>query len=166
MADRNHANPLHIDRLVESEHRAGRDLAWLVVTGVVLCGAAMIWRVPDRLLELVDDTSTLDANGVLALVVVLPLAATVFAWRRYRDAVGAQHELAHLSLHDGMTGLPNRRHLREVLPEAFTHARRHNTRAAVMFIDLDGFKAVNDTYGHELGDRLMSAVGDRLRRIA
>lgn len=96
----------------------------------------------------------------------MPLGATLFAWRRYRDAVAWQRELCHLSLHDALTGLPNLRHLREELPEAFRHARRNHTKAAVLFVDLDGFKAVNDTYGHEVGDRLMAAVGDRLRRSA
>ena len=96
----------------------------------------------------------------------MPLGATLFAWCRSRDAVASQRELSHLSPHDALTGLPNRRHLREVLPEAFRHARRNHTKAAVLFVDLDGFKAVNDTYGHELGDRLMVAVGDRLRRSA
>ena len=159
-------NPLEVNRLVESEHRAGVDLAWVVVIGVVLCVCAIAWKVPDGLLERIDDTNGLNVNGVLALVTVVPLGASVFAWRRYRDAVGAQRELTHLSLHDAMTGLPNRRHLWEVLPEAFAHARRNNTRAAVMFIDLDGFKAVNDTYGHELGDQLMAAVAERLRHAA
>ncbi len=159
-------NPLEVDRLVESERRAGVELAWVVVIGVVLCVCAIAWKVPDGLLDRIDDVDGLNVNGVLALVTVVPLGASVFAWRRYRDAVGAQRELTHLSLHDAMTGLPNRRHLWEVLPEAFAHARRQNTRAAVMFIDLDGFKAVNDTYGHELGDHLMAAVADRLRHAA
>ena len=159
-------NPLRVERLVESQHRAGKDLAWLVALSVAACACAIAWEVPDQLLERIDDTEALNVNGVLALVTVVPLAASIFAMRRYRDAVGAQRELTHLSLHDQMTRLPNRRHLWEILPEALHHARRNNTRAAVMFIDLDGFKAVNDTYGHEVGDRLMVAVAERLRHAA
>ncbi|MFT5200827.1 MAG: diguanylate cyclase (GGDEF)-like protein [Candidatus Aldehydirespiratoraceae bacterium] len=53
-----------------------------------------------------------------------------------------------------------------MLPEAFRVVRRNHTKAAVLFVDLDGFKAVNDTYGHEVGDKFMVAVGDRLRREA
>ena len=159
-------NPFHVHRLVETEPRAGVDLAWIVVAAVVLCVLAIAFEVPDGLLERINDTDRLNVNGVLALITVVPLGTTLFALRRYRDAVGAQRQLAHLSLHDSLTGLPNRRHLREVLPEAFAHARRHNTRSGVFFIDLDGFKAVNDTYGHEVGDQLMIAVGDRLVRGA
>jgi diguanylate cyclase (GGDEF)-like protein len=157
-------HPLRLERLVETEHRAGVDLAWIVVFAVLACVVAIVFAVPDAVFERVADSSGLNTNGIIALLLVAPLGTTVFAHRRYRDAVGAQRELSHLSLHDALTGLPNRRHLREVLPEAFHHARRHHTRAAVFFIDLDGFKDVNDTYGHEVGDRLMAAVADRLER--
>jgi len=157
-------HPLRIEHLVETEHKAGVDLAWIVVFGTILCVLAIAFAVPDAVLDRVADTSGLNVNGVLALITVVPLGASAFAFRRYRDAVGAQRELTHLSLHDALTGLPNRRHLREVLPEAFRYAKRFNTKAAVLFVDLDGFKAVNDTYGHEVGDRLMHAVGERLVR--
>lgn len=159
-------NALRVDHLVETEHKAGTDLAWIVVFGTILCVLAIAFAVPDAVLDRIADRSGINANGIIALTTVIPLGASVFAFRRYRDAVGAQRELTHLSLHDSLTGLPNRRHLREVLPEAFRVARRHHTKAAVLFIDLDGFKAVNDTYGHEVGDRLMVAVGERLRRTA
>ena len=166
MARRHSEHPLRVERIVETERRAGVDLAWIVALGVVVCVVAIAWAVPDRVITTVSDTSGLNVNGVVGLIVAVPLGATVFAWRRYRDAVGAQKELTHLALHDATTGLPNRRHLRELLPDVFRHARRHNARAAVMFIDLDGFKAVNDTYGYEVGDVLMAAVGERIRRDA
>ncbi|MEM9202587.1 MAG: bifunctional diguanylate cyclase/phosphodiesterase [Actinomycetota bacterium] len=157
-------NPFAVQRLVESERRAGVDLAWIVVAAIMLCVVAIAFTVPDALLRRIEDIERLDINGVLALLVVVPLGATAFAVRRYRDAIGAQKDLQHLSLHDSLTELPNRRHLREVLPSALVHATRNNTRAAVLFIDLDGFKGVNDTYGHEVGDHLMVAVGRRLVR--
>ncbi len=158
--------PWRLDKLVESEHKAGTDLAWIVILATILCVLAIGFAVPDAVFDQIEDTSGLNVNGVVALITVVPLGASVFAFRRYRDAVAAQRELSHLSLHDSLTGLPNRRHLRQVLPEAFHHARRFHTRAAVLFIDLDGFKMVNDTYGHEVGDRLMVAVADRLARTA
>jgi diguanylate cyclase (GGDEF)-like protein len=159
-------NPLRIDHLVETEHRAGIDLAWIVVFCAILCVLAIAFAVPETILDRVAYTSGTNTDGLIALVTVVPLGATLFAFRRYRDAVGAQLELAHLSLHDALTGLPNRRHIREVLPEAFRVASRNNTKSAVLFVDIDGFKAVNDTYGHEVGDKLMVAVGERLQREA
>lgn len=160
-----HPKPFEVQRLVDSEHRAGVDLAWIVALTIGLCVLAIALAVPDQLIGRLERFD-LNVNGVLALLVIVPVGATLFAMRRYRDAVRAQKELTRLSLHDALTDLPNRRHLRDVLPACQVHASRHNTQAAVLFIDLDGFKGVNDTYGHEVGDRLMVAVGHRLIRTA
>lgn len=157
--------PLLWEQEVESEYRAGVDLAWIVVVGLSAVIAAIWFSVPDRILSKIDRSGQLDFNGLLALIVVIPLGATIFASRRYRDAVGAQRELAHLSDHDALTGLPNRRNLRAALPIAMAEAARVNSRTGVMFVDLDGFKAVNDTYGHEVGDHLMVEVAGRLRAL-
>lgn len=71
-------------------------------------------------------------------------------------------ELQALLLRDVLTGLPNRRALLETLPEAMSRAQRVGRPAALLFIDMDGFKAVNDTYGHEEGDELLCQFGARL----
>jgi diguanylate cyclase (GGDEF)-like protein len=66
------------------------------------------------------------------------------------------------SLHDPLTGLPNRALLHQRLDHAAKRASRNHTRAAVLFVDLDRFKVVNDTHGHLAGDELLIAVGQRL----
>jgi diguanylate cyclase (GGDEF)-like protein len=71
----------------------------------------------------------------------------------------AQQELA---LHDALTGLPNRRLLEDRIETALQHANRSHTKAAVMYLDLDGFKAINDTYGHAYGDEILKMVSQRL----
>ncbi|MFL6672220.1 MAG: diguanylate cyclase domain-containing protein [Massilia sp.] len=71
----------------------------------------------------------------------------------------AQQELA---LHDALTGLPNRRLLEDRIETALQHANRSHTKAAVMYLDLDGFKAINDTYGHAYGDEVLKMVAQRL----
>lgn len=71
--------------------------------------------------------------------------------------------IAHLAFHDALTGLPNRRLLNERLQRAVTSSNRSGQYAALMFIDLDRFKALNDTHGHEMGDLLLVEVARRLR---
>jgi diguanylate cyclase (GGDEF)-like protein/PAS domain S-box-containing protein len=77
----------------------------------------------------------------------------------------ARSRLLDLALHDPLTGLPNRTHLADELTAAQHRAAVTGTHVAVLFIDLDGFKKVNDTAGHEVGDRLLVEVGQRLRQL-
>lgn len=75
----------------------------------------------------------------------------------------AEQQLTHLALHDGLTGLPNRLLLRDRIDMALSSARRTRKRVGLVFLDLDRFKAVNDSLGHEAGDLVLGMVADRLR---
>jgi diguanylate cyclase (GGDEF)-like protein len=75
----------------------------------------------------------------------------------------ANRELTQLALHDNLTKLPNRILLEDRLDQALQKANRENTLFAVLFMDLDGFKAVNDAFGHHIGDQLLIAVAERIR---
>ena len=72
-------------------------------------------------------------------------------------------QLDHLAHHDQLTGLPNRLYLQVHLPEAIEEARKTTTVLAVLFLDLDRFKHVNDSRGHETGDKLLKTVAQRIR---
>jgi len=75
----------------------------------------------------------------------------------------AKQRIRHMAEHDPLTDLPNRRQLQAKLDLAIAFAKRSGKMVAVMFIDLDGFKAVNDTLGHQVGDDLLKEVAKRLR---
>lgn len=75
----------------------------------------------------------------------------------------AEAELVRQATRDPLTGLPNRSLLGSLLSEAVERAEVGNTQCAVLFVDLDGFKAVNDTYGHDVGDELLKDAARRLR---
>ena len=75
-----------------------------------------------------------------------------------------QTRLAYMAEFDALTGLPNRHLLHDRLTQSLVQARRHGWQGAVLFIDLDRFKLVNDTLGHHLGDRLIAEVGRRLQQ--
>jgi len=74
-----------------------------------------------------------------------------------------EEQIEHQAYHDALTGLPNRRLFRDRLTIALAHARRTNAPLAVVFLDLDRFKGVNDSLGHSLGDELLKAIALRLK---
>jgi diguanylate cyclase (GGDEF)-like protein len=86
--------------------------------------------------------------------------------RKHAEAeLTRQSELnQHQALHDALTGLPNRVLFDERVDQAIRHAGRRGTRLAVLMMDLDRFKDVNDSQGHHAGDRLLTEVAERVRR--
>ncbi len=83
--------------------------------------------------------------------------------RDITDIALARERIASLAYSDPLTGLANRTSLAPALEQAIERARRRKSRLAAMFVDLDGFKPVNDTYGHDAGDRLLVELAGRLR---
>src|SRR4029077_15861926 len=75
----------------------------------------------------------------------------------------AEARLAFMAQHDSLTGLPNRNLLRQQMDDILLHTRRVAEKAAVLVLGLDNFKAVNDTLGHGIGDKLLRGVAKRLR---
>jgi diguanylate cyclase (GGDEF)-like protein/PAS domain S-box-containing protein len=90
---------------------------------------------------------------------------TTLTWvnRDIGDRKRFEEELLRLANHDALTGLFNRRRFEEELERQLAHARRFGTRTALLFLDLDGFKGVNDTAGHGAGNQLLASVAAQLR---
>ncbi|OGB23772.1 MAG: diguanylate cyclase [Burkholderiales bacterium RIFCSPLOWO2_02_FULL_57_36] len=74
----------------------------------------------------------------------------------------AKEQMGYMAHHDFLTGLPNRLMLQERLDQAIALAKRHDTKLAVMFMDLDRFKTINDSLGHAVGDKMLQSVSQRL----
>ena len=86
--------------------------------------------------------------------------------RNVTAQINAEKALAHQALHDPLTGLPNRIALLDRLSQGLLAMERHPSRLAVLFIDLDNFKEINDSYGHDAGDLVLAEVGRRLSALA
>jgi diguanylate cyclase (GGDEF)-like protein len=106
--------------------------------------------------------------GLLIGIVLIPFYARVFH-RRLEDANArlfrAYQEVNRLATHDTLTSLPNRAHLYQRLRGALAAGERHRRRVAVLYIDLDNFKRINDIAGHESGDRALCAAADVFRNL-
>lgn len=77
----------------------------------------------------------------------------------------ANEKILKMATHDELTGLPNRSLMFERMEQAIRSARRTESPCALLFVDLDRFKCVNDTYGHQVGDLLLEKVAERLATI-
>jgi diguanylate cyclase (GGDEF)-like protein len=94
---------------------------------------------------------------ISVIVAIMSLSTSI---QRMREQ---QREEEHKAMHDALTSLPNRRYLSEWLGMALAAARRSGQPLAVLYFDLDGFKLVNDRFGHEAGDRVLQVTATRLR---
>ncbi|MDP9083962.1 MAG: EAL domain-containing protein [Pseudomonadota bacterium] len=100
-----------------------------------------------------------DGRGVLAYVT----QDVSLRRKAEQQLIENQHRLDRMAHHDQLTGLPNRHYLSSFLPEAIAEAQATSTMLGVVFLDLDRFKHINDTRGHETGDKLLQEVATRLR---
>jgi diguanylate cyclase (GGDEF)-like protein len=140
------------------------DLVAVAGCSLVVFALALHFHLPSRLAQqsLGRNGATSDA-GVFFLA-TLAIGLIVFTSRRWRETVrDASQAAVHRALYDPLSGLPNRILLHERLIESLAKAREHEARVAVLFIDLDRFKQVNDNFGHAAGDHLLTAVAERLR---
>jgi diguanylate cyclase (GGDEF)-like protein/PAS domain S-box-containing protein len=90
------------------------------------------------------------------------VAGAVIVFRDVSLARAMAQQMAHSAEHDFLTGLPNRMLLNDRISQAIALAARHKKSVAVLFLDLDGFKHINDSLGHPLGDKLLQSIANRL----
>jgi len=126
------------------------------------CGALGTGLQPNGLDKLVLVTS-LCVLGITLLTSVLDARMAARTAQLSQSLKQANRELTQLALHDNLTGLPNRNLLAERIDEAMRKVDARGGMFALMFLDLDGFKPVNDAFGHHVGDQLLRAVALRMR---
>jgi diguanylate cyclase (GGDEF)-like protein len=100
--------------------------------------------------------------GLYLFLYVVVLKADRIIARQEKERSLREEQIRHQAHHDALTGLPNRTYFSTRLNEALAHARRYGHMGALMFIDLDRFKIVNDSLGHNAGDQLLQVVAQRI----
>ncbi len=145
-------------------HPDDRDRAWedyesFLATGQPECGDYRYVR-PDGRVVWIQDRSAMvrdrDGKPLLVQGVMFDITATKEMALR----------MEHMAYHDVLTGLPNRAMFQDHLELALARARRHELAVAVLFLDLDDFKPVNDTHGHEVGDMVLQHAARKIRGAA
>lgn len=171
---------LGLSQPLENVVREAKKLGWTTIQMIVALGvlavllAALVSRVVTGSLrsmvhavglfskeQVVSELSSArkDEIGLLARS-LNDMQVTIVA--NLRELNESRQALKHLAQHDSLTGLPNRALFEDRLQQAVSQARRDQTRMALLFVDLDEFKAINDTYGHHVGDLLLMAAAQRM----
>lgn len=144
---------------------SGLRYVYCIAISTVIVGA---WFVLSTWIEL---ETRFTADMPLLLAGYIMAAFTGYTAERQRRELFSQTQLmdaerrhqAQMALHDHLTKLPNRHLLDERMAQSLARAKRQGSQFAVLFIDLDNFKSVNDNYGHLVGDKVLKVIADRLR---
>ena len=157
------------EALGRSDRELGRDAAFLAIWEAALKGVLLTGEVCSV------DFSVGSGEGLRWFASYLapqrefeqgtPVGVVAFT-REVTELKRAQSKLAHQAVHDPLTGLANRVLLVDRLTQALLRMERQPGKLALLFIDLDHFKVINDTHGHDIGDRLLVEVGERLTAVA
>lgn len=150
----------------------------LAIAGMHYTGMAAAQFAPDSICTAVTGGAAANPPMLAVLIAtgtvsVMIITLVISAYDSHMAAYAARHaqallvtneQLRTMALLDALTGLPNRVLLNDRLQQAIVHADRNRGCCALMFVDLDGFKGVNDTHGHQVGDELLKSVAGRLTR--
>lgn len=110
-----------------------------------------------------DGTPFSAADELLAMSFAQSLSLMLDNAREVEEILAARRELDYLAHFDTLTGLPNRELFTDRIRQAIAHAHRMDGKVALLFVDLDNFKGINDSYGHAVGDQLLKEVATRLK---
>jgi diguanylate cyclase (GGDEF)-like protein len=159
-------------RRIDWRRRAVKDA--VVIVGILTVAFAL-FDVGDLFLKFADFVREYEdwgADDFFFMSFLLCICLLVFSFRRIQDIAkeikaraAAEGEARKLARHDPLTDLPNRRFFTEKLDDVLLRAASHGRQVAVLMLDLDGFKAINDTYGHVAGDRTLVEVGERMSAV-
>ena len=107
-----------------------------------------------------SEQTRMTLNGLLALIGLSTVG--IILWRRIRERRSAEEHIRFLAMHDPLTGLPNRAQFNSALAAALERSKQRSSMLAVICIDVDNFKQINDTLGHPVGDAVLKGIAERI----
>ncbi len=159
-------------RWIDWRRRDLRDAVVIFSIATVAFLLSSYYEVFEQIHEFAQGHEDWQVDELFMVSFVLSVAMIIFGYRRIQDLSreiaarrAAEREARKLSRHDPLTGLPNRRYFTEKLDEALRQLTVDGRRVAVLILDLDGFKPINDLYGHAAGDQALIAVAERISAV-
>ena len=154
-----------LDLIPAAERSLGEAAMEALMAGESPVRTEFHWRARDGSLRLIawSTTALTGPDGQVTYMVGTGIDVTE-ARRWAEERVAAEDRLRHMADHDALTGLFNRRRFEEELERHIAHGRRYGMDGALLMLDLDDFKAINDGHGHRAGDRVLTAVAGVLKQ--
>jgi diguanylate cyclase (GGDEF)-like protein/PAS domain S-box-containing protein len=153
-----------LDLVPAAERPSAEAATRLLMAGESPVHAEFHWRTRDGELRLIEWSTTALTGPGGEITYMVGTGIDVTAARRWDEQrAAAEERLRHMADHDPLTGLCNRRRFEEELERHIAHGRRYGMSGALLLLDLDDFKQVNDGFGHRAGDRVLTTVGEVLR---
>jgi len=134
----------------------------LITPAISFVVSQLLWQYTPREVLIVGSIDSLFVPLIVVPMIIIFVAQISRLKQELESRKEAEKEIRYLAYYDNLTNLPNRTLFKELLERAIATASRHNYVMAILFIDLDFFKRINDTLGHDIGDKLLKAVRDRL----
>jgi len=155
------------------KRRSVRDGLVIAAAALVVYSFAHFFDLPPKVFQFAIDNAQYEVDDAIFVLFIMSIALVVYVYRRLQDLhkeVEARREAEsnaqRLARHDPLTGLPNRRYFNERLDEALRNIVSEGRRGAVLMLDLDGFKAINDVHGHLVGDKALVEFCERVTAAA
>ena len=149
--------------------RAHIEAIVLICLAIFLSFASIHFDAFEEIMAFIAKYEEYEIDEILTLVIFMSIGFAIFAFRRFNDlkdevevSEKMQQQLLHASMHDALTTLPNRRHFDQDLTTKFGHYKTQPHLLAIVIIDLNRFKFINDCYGHQYGDEVLKTVAKRL----